>query len=513
MTTMIESKSLLQEYVQALEAYTSHPDESVLHDAYELGRQAIVEKVGLLEFAALHHRALQLLTSHSRTVSAPKLERASAFFTESLSPFEMLLRGFQETNAQLLAMNAMLRETKAAINSLLVAYERSEHVSGRFQQAALPQSLPEAAGFSFDACYRPGQDDFALGGDWYDAVRLTDGRIILSIGDIGGSGLNAAVVMVAIRQAIRGVAYVHPDPVMMLDAAGKALRAENPDLYASAFVGVIDPIAMTLTYASAGHPPPLLRLPDGTVQELEYRGVLLGIHTPVAHRPKVVKLRAGMLLLLYTDGLIESTGDILAGCAQLRHVVSDSEPIAIEGLVGRIYDGVLHGQARDDVAILATAILPSPFQELGSLQGGGVSHWSFEASDAEAAQRARSEFALQLRKAGAQNEDIFTAEIVFGELIGNVVRYAPGPVEIFVDWTGPTPVLHVLDQGSGFFYAPRLPRDPLAENGRGLFIISAITEDFNVTRIEERGSHARAVLSLSRSLLTTEESSPLDEGG
>jgi serine phosphatase RsbU (regulator of sigma subunit)/anti-sigma regulatory factor (Ser/Thr protein kinase) len=503
-----ESKSLLQDYVEALEAYLGRPEESELHHAYELGRQAIINHVGLLELAALHHRAFQVLTSQTPIASAPEIAKAAAFFIESLSPFEMLLRGFQESNAHLLTMNETLRETKAAVNSLLVAYERSEHVSARFQQAALPQSLPEAAGFAFDACYRPGRDDLALGGDWYDASRLADGRIIISIGDVGGSGLNAAVVMVSIRQAVRGVAYVHPDPVMMLDAAGKALRAEHPDLYASAFVGVIDPIAMTLTYASAGHPPALLRMPDGTVQELEYRGVLLGIHTPIAHPPKVVKLRAGMLLLLYTDGLIEATGDILAGSADLRQVLADSVPTALNGLVGRIYDRLLNGWARDDVAILAVAVSPSPFQH-----GESTSHWSFEATDAEAAQHARTEFALQLRRAGAQNEDMYTAEIVFGELIGNVVRYAPGPVEVFADWSGPAPVLHVLDCGPGFFYAPHLPRDPLAENGRGLFIVSAITEDFNVTRIEERGSHARAVLSLSRSLLTAEESPQLDEEG
>jgi serine phosphatase RsbU (regulator of sigma subunit)/anti-sigma regulatory factor (Ser/Thr protein kinase) len=510
MTTTIEPRGLLQDYVQALEAFLLHPNESELGHAYEFGRQAIIDHVGLLELAALHHRALQLLTSQqSSIISAPEIEKAGAFFTESLSPFEMLLRGFQENNAHLLTTNETLRETKAAIDSLLVAYEHSEHVSARFQQAALPQSLPKAAGFAFDACYRPGKDDLALGGDWYDASRLADGRIIISIGDVGGSGLNAAVVMVSLRQAVRGVAYVHPDPVMMLDAAGKALRSEHPDLYASAFVGVIDPIAMTLTYASAGHPPALLRMPDGTVQELEYRGVLLGIHTSIAQPPKVVKLRAGMLLLLYTDGLIEATSDILAGQADLRRVFSESTPTAVNGLVGRIYDRLLDGRARDDVAILAVAVSPSPFQE----EGESSSHWSFDTMDAEAAQRARTEFALQLSKAGAQSEDIYTAEIVFGELIGNVVRYAPGPVEVFADWSGPTPVLHVLDHGPGFFYAPRLPRDPFAESGRGLFIVSAMTEDFNVTRLEKCGSHARAVLSLGRSLLTAEESSQLGESG
>jgi anti-sigma regulatory factor (Ser/Thr protein kinase) len=101
-----------------------------------------------------------------------------------------------------------------------------------------------------------------------------------------------------------------------------------------------------------------------------------------------------------------------------------------------------------------------------------------------------------LSEAGAHSDDVYAAELVFGELVGNVSRYAPGPVEIFVDWNGPAPVLHVRDQGLGFAYAPRLPRDPFSEKGRGLFIVAALTDDCNVTRMVRRGSHARAVIAL-----------------
>jgi anti-sigma regulatory factor (Ser/Thr protein kinase) len=111
---------------------------------------------------------------------------------------------------------------------------------------------------------------------------------------------------------------------------------------------------------------------------------------------------------------------------------------------------------------------------------------------------ARVEFANELRTRSACDEEIYAAEIVFGELIGNVTRHAMGEVEAIVDWDGPAPVLHIRDHGPGFQHAPRLPSDVLSENGRGLYIVAALTSDFNVTRMPGQGSHARAVIALSR---------------
>ncbi|MGA7356543.1 MAG: ATP-binding protein, partial [Candidatus Cybelea sp.] len=86
------------------------------------------------------------------------------------------------------------------------------------------------------------------------------------------------------------------------------------------------------------------------------------------------------------------------------------------------------------------------------------------------------------------------AELVFGELLGNVARYAPGPIEIIFDWGEGAPVLHVLDRGPGFKLAPKLPSDLLSEQGRGLYLVWSLAEDFNVTERYDGGSHARAVL-------------------
>jgi serine phosphatase RsbU (regulator of sigma subunit)/anti-sigma regulatory factor (Ser/Thr protein kinase) len=401
-----------------------------------------------------------------------------------------------QANERLRNANAELGRLYRKSKDLLVAYERSERVSARFQEAALPEALPQIAGFSFDACYKPGPSDSVLGGDWYDAVRLADGRIVLSIGDVSGSGLQAAIIMAAVRQVIRGVAYINPDPVVILDAASKALRAEHPDTYVSAFVGIIDPIAMVLSYASAGHPPPFLCQPNGNVEELTYDGLLLGIPAPMERVSLNIALSAGSLLLLYTDGLTEVTPDIFGAETRLRGIVSDRKLLAKENIAHAIHDAMITEQARDDVAILTVKILSAPYRASDDKRSSRVSRWMFEAEDAIAAQRARAEFAAELRAHNAAEEDVYAAEIVFGELVGNVLRHAGGLIEALADWSGQAPVLHVRDRGPGFFYAPRLPHDPLAEGGRGLYIVAALTDDFNVTRIIGNGSHARAVIAL-----------------
>lgn len=384
------------------------------------------------------------------------------------------------------------------IAKLLVAYRRSDHIATRLQKAVLPESLPRVPGFSFDSYYQPGPNDLLIGGDWYDAMRLADGRLILSVGDVSGSGLRSAIIMAALRQVIRGIAYINPDPIVMLDAAGKALHAEYPDTYASAFVGVIDPVAMQMRYASAGHPAPLLRRADGSIEKLEDKGMLLGIPEAPGRMAAKVGLSEDSLLVLYADGLIGSTTqDSFSADDKLHAVVAAADILSQESIASTIRDRVLAEQAKDDVTILTVKVCLSPFREGGEKEIDRVSCWSFDVGDGSAAQRARADFAVELRANGGNDDDVYAAEVVFGELIGNVARYAGGTVEVFADWNGPVPVLHVRDQGPGFSHLPRLPHDILSENGRGLYIIAMLTDDFNVTRINGQGSHARAVLSVS----------------
>ena len=91
-------------------------------------------------------------------------------------------------------------------------FERERRAAESFQEASLPAKLPQPPGLILDAFYAPGRAEAQVGGDWYDALRLVDGRVVFSIGDVAGSGLEAAVTMGNMRQIIRGIAQVHAIP-------------------------------------------------------------------------------------------------------------------------------------------------------------------------------------------------------------------------------------------------------------------------------------------------------------
>jgi len=366
-------------------------------------------------------------------------------------------------------------------------YQREHRVADALQSASLPRRLPMLEGIAMDAIYVPGRSEAQIGGDWYDAFALADGRIVVSIGDVAGSGLDAAVTMSNMRQVIRGIAQVHADPVLMLNSADRALRMDDPDRFVTAFVGVIDPIASTMMYASAGHPPPFVRRANGTLDELTFVDLPLGLRERASIAACSVTVGDGDMLLFYTDGLIESSRDVEAGIALLRTALSDPQIDDVAHPAAFVRERVLVDGARDDVAILTLRMDRDR-------RMGNIRRWSFASIDAKGLSRMRRELRALLIEFGLSELQLETAELVLGELAGNVVRHAPGAVEIVLDHNGGQVVLHVIDDGPGFERAPMLPIDVMSESGRGLFIVSQLTREFSVTKRHPRGSHARAVL-------------------
>jgi anti-sigma regulatory factor (Ser/Thr protein kinase) len=168
---------------------------------------------------------------------------------------------------------------------------------------------------------------------------------------------------------------------------------------------------------------------------------------------------------------------------------SDAHERPARAIVDRMMNGA---GSRDDVAVLVLNVR-TPF-ERDSRGRELVQRWSIHTDDGRSVGASRRAFLAALMDHGAASEDVGLAEIVFGELVSNAVRYAPGPIEVIVDWSGPDPVLHVLDSGPGFHHIAIAPPDPLSESGRGLFIVSSLTHDFRVSTEPAGGSHARAVL-------------------
>ena len=370
------------------------------------------------------------------------------------------------------------------------AYERERRVARTFQAAALTTELPRVPVISFDALYEAGRSEALVGGDWYDAFRVADGRIVMTVGDVAGSGLDAAATMAAIRQSLRGAAAINPDPSVMLDAADRVLRWQALDRFVTAWVGVLDPVWATLASAGAGHPPPLERRADRSVSQLAAGGLPLGLRERGGDVTREQELAPDTTLLLYTDGLIEAGRDVIAGEAAVARALCEAD---VETAPARaIHQAVLGSAgASDDVALLVVAFRGSLFALGGDR---GAQRWTFDVDDGAAATQARKAMVGALERRGVAEVERTIAELVFAELVGNVKRYAPGEIDIALDLSGEYAVLHVVDTGNGFQHNARLPADALAENGRGLFIVATIAEEFAVTRCAAGGAHARAVL-------------------
>jgi PAS domain S-box-containing protein len=369
------------------------------------------------------------------------------------------------------------RISPAIMNAEL--FQRERRVARSFQDAALPARLPEIASCSFTAIYEAGSSEALVGGDWYDAFALGDGRIVVSIGDVAGSGLQAAVTMANMRQAIRGVAYVHPDPVLMLEAADLALRSESPDQFVTAFVAVLDPIENTVAFTSAGHPPPLLRSPGGEITALEAFGLPLGLRQHDGTEGSSAHIEPGSTVLLYTDGLIESTHDLEEGYRRLYAALRDPGVLASVNPATRIHDAVLIEGSRDDVAILCVLY-----------HGVALERYSVDVRDPAQSGRFAAVLVNVLEQHGYARDAVVNAEVVLSEVVGNLVRHAPGTAIFVLDVQAGRVVLHVLDDGPGYRFLSRLPTDTLSERGRGLFLISALAEAFHVTMRPGGGSHA-----------------------
>ncbi|BDE06189.1 hypothetical protein WPS_14650 [Vulcanimicrobium alpinum] len=367
-------------------------------------------------------------------------------------------------------------------------YEREHRVAVTLQRALLPAVLPAVDGLAFDAVYSPGATEAEIGGDWYDAIALDDGRVVVSIGDVTGRGLTAAVIMGRMRQAIETLATYETDPVRLLDAADQVLRRTHPEAIVTALVGVIDPLARTMTYATAGHPTPFVRGADGTVRNLPGRGLPLGLRDESQPPAITVVLPTGALAVFFTDGLTESTRDIAEGerrvIAALHDAAIKEETSPAALIVSRVLDGAI----RDDVAVLTVRVTDDvPAAREWTIR------WRFDPRDRRRTYDVREALVEALVNFGREI-DTAAAQLVFGELVGNAVRHAPGVVDVELTWDDPsTPILHVVDDGPGFASRSGLPNDD-AESGRGLFLVECLTRAFSVTRESDRGARATAVL-------------------
>ena len=383
------------------------------------------------------------------------------------------------------------------------ALHESERVIETLQRAFVPRVLPETTELTLDALYLPAGGDTPIGGDWYDAFQLPDGRMIVSVGDVNGHGIEAAVIAAKLREAVTVCALTsaNGDPAAVLQCLNAVLRLQYPDTYATAIVGAIDSKSGRLEYACAGHPPPILVSDAAQApQHLQYGGLPLGVAEDPDVRTRVLTLSGNATLALYSDGLtefnreIDSTEDVLA-----RAVASLERGECVTGQASQVVDAVLCGVCpEDDVVVLVVRYSASakPAAALPD-RASGSDRWEFDTSDEAAAHRTRRSIAAWAERARMDSETAFRLQIAYGEMIANAVQHAPGRVRVLLHKLRGDALLAVTDSGQGFKGAmPSLPHELFDECGRGLFLIKALSEEVSVTSQPGLGTTVSAKIPL-----------------
>ncbi|MFF7446585.1 MULTISPECIES: SpoIIE family protein phosphatase [unclassified Streptomyces] len=237
-------------------------------------------------------------------------------------------------------------------------FERNRDIAETLQRALLTD-LPRTPALRLAARYLPATHGLNIGGDWYDAFRQPDGSLVVVMGDVTGHGLRAAVMMSQLRTALRAYAVDGSSPGTLLTRLHEFLHHLQPDLYATAVVARFHPDRPTLTWAAAGHPPPLLRTPDGQVHTLDAKpGAMLGIPLSQEIEDHVEPLPPGSTLALYTDGLVERRAQgIDPGIARLAAALQSFGPADLEQDLDSSADRVLvpmlsDSERDDDVCLL-----------------------------------------------------------------------------------------------------------------------------------------------------------------
>ncbi|WP_436530897.1 SpoIIE family protein phosphatase [Actinoplanes sp. HUAS TT8] len=229
------------------------------------------------------------------------------------------------------------------------------------QRAILgPAQLP----VGFAVRYEPATRPLKVGGDWYDTIPLSDGRIGIVVGDCVGHGLQAATVMGQLRSACRALLLQDSHPARALRALDRFAALLPGASCATVFCGVLDPASGHLRYSAAGHPPPIVALADGTTVLLDQ-----GRSRPIAVRPEEERHEATYdlpprtTLLLYTDGLVERRRQPLTqGIDQAAAAVQLGRRTPIEDLATEVMDNLAPAGGYDDDVALLLYRQPGPLE-------------------------------------------------------------------------------------------------------------------------------------------------------
>ena len=253
------------------------------------------------------------------------------------------------------------RAELAASRALLADSERraaAEHEFAlRLQRAIMPSAISLLGRSGVDICARcrPGVPAALVAGDWHDALQFPGGDLLLAVGDIAGHGIDAVTGMVAARNALRGLAVTGADPAELVAKLNCVACMFAEGLTGTVVCARYNAAARVLTWARAGHlPPVLVRAGRAQLQPLP-EGLMLGVESGSRYEQLSLRLQPGDTLLLFTDGLIERRSALIDdGLAEFAAAAVPADP-DLNAHVSRILDRAA-SDTGDDACLMAVRV-------------------------------------------------------------------------------------------------------------------------------------------------------------
>lgn len=345
-------------------------------------------------------------------------------------------------------------------------FEREQNIAHTLQMSLLPEQIPPVPGVDVSVRYLPAGDGTKVGGDWYDVIALADGRVGFAMGDVVGRGIKAASVMGQLRHALRAFAFDGAPPDEVLASLDRMIsRSESPEM-ATVLYAIFDPRTATVSYASAGHPPPLLAATNGSTRYLEDgASIPIGIMGDASYTCATLELPPGSMLVLYTDGLVERRGEDLAeGMERLAAAVNPADRSAIDAGEDILTAMFPEGEPKDDVAFMVIRYDPA---------GPDGLHVQLPAEPGRLASF-RADLERWLRQLDLPESAVFELVVAANEAAANAVEHAYGPgdasFEVEASVSGDLLTIRVRDKGRW-----RLPRP--SRGGRGIHMMEAFADE------------------------------------
>jgi serine phosphatase RsbU (regulator of sigma subunit)/anti-sigma regulatory factor (Ser/Thr protein kinase)/DNA-binding NarL/FixJ family response regulator len=371
---------------------------------------------------------------------------------------------FSEEQARVLAL-AGERCARALANA--AAYERERRTAAALQAGLLPQGVPELRHGQIAVRYLPALGGPAVGGDWYDAIVLPDGRLGLAIGDVTGHGAEAAVLMGQLRTALRAYALEGSSPDVVVSRVNALALSLGDDAMATLIYAVLDQSLTSGSFVNAGHPPPVRIAAQGAEQLVSRSSPPVGASAASEFEGHQFDLHAGDALCLYSDGLVEERGADFPR-RERELLAALGTPAAAEVLCERALAALRpHGAADDDVALLV-------LQTSESSHGLQTTH----PANPEELGAARAVLRAWLETIGASRSEVSEILLAANEACMNVIEHAyeerTGTFTLEGHLDGNTVVLIVRDDGRWSEVRSR-------GRGRGLKLMEAMMDSVQLS--------------------------------